>query len=50
VSRELLARMATGASPARIVLTSSPEGTLTIDFIDRDEAAAGSAPPAAAAA
>ncbi|CAN0625864.1 AAA+ ATPase ClpV1 [Burkholderia multivorans] len=50
VSRELLARMATGASPARIVLTSSPEGNLTIDFIDRDEAAAGSAPPAAAAA
>ncbi|CAN0626555.1 AAA+ ATPase ClpV1 [Burkholderia multivorans] len=50
VSRELLARMATGASAARIVLTSSPEGNLTIDFIDLDEAAAGSAPPASAAA
>lgn len=32
VSRELLARMADGALPAQIRLTSSPEGNLTIDF------------------
>ncbi|CAM2168886.1 AAA+ ATPase ClpV1 [Paraburkholderia sacchari] len=32
VSRELLARMADGALPAQIRLTSSPEANLTIDF------------------
>ncbi|WP_407947120.1 type VI secretion system ATPase TssH [Paraburkholderia sacchari] len=32
VSRELLARMADGALPAQIRLTSSPDGNLTIDF------------------
>jgi len=37
VSRELLTRMASGAVPARIALSSSPEGNLTIDFIDRGE-------------
>ncbi|CAM2164821.1 AAA+ ATPase ClpV1 [Burkholderia latens] len=36
VSRELLARMANGAAPATIVLSSSTEGNLTIDFVDRD--------------
>ncbi|HEX3382397.1 MAG TPA: type VI secretion system ATPase TssH [Paraburkholderia sp.] len=36
VSRELLARMASASAPARILLTSSPEGNLTIDFIDRE--------------
>jgi len=40
VSRELLARMASGAAPARIMLTSSPQGNLTIDFVDREEAVA----------
>ncbi|MBB5464379.1 type VI secretion system protein VasG [Paraburkholderia sp. CI2] len=40
VSRELLARMAYGIAPARILLTGSPEGSLTIDFIDREEAVA----------
>jgi type VI secretion system protein VasG len=40
VSRELLARMANGAAPAKILLTSSPEGNLTIDFVDREEAVA----------
>ncbi|MET3449622.1 type VI secretion system ATPase TssH [Ralstonia sp. 1138] len=39
VSRELLTRMASGAAPARIALSSSSGGSLTIDFIDRDEAA-----------
>ncbi|KVE40090.1 hypothetical protein WS68_18295 [Burkholderia sp. TSV86] len=39
VSRELLARMASGAAPARIALSSSAEGELTIEFVDRDEAA-----------
>lgn len=34
VSRELLARMAHGTAPAKIVLSSSPEGNLTIDFVD----------------
>lgn len=41
VSRELLARMATGAAPERIVLSSSADGNLTIDFIDRSDVAAG---------
>ncbi|WP_175946970.1 type VI secretion system ATPase TssH [Burkholderia pyrrocinia] len=40
VSRELLARMATGATPAKIALSSSVEGNLTIDFVDRNERAA----------
>ena len=38
VSRELLARMATGAAPAQISLVSMPEGNLRVDFIDRNEA------------
>ncbi|MBC8750996.1 MULTISPECIES: type VI secretion system ATPase TssH [Paraburkholderia] len=40
VSRELLARMASGIAPAKILLSSSPEGNLTIDFIDREAAVA----------
>ncbi|MGF6469878.1 type VI secretion system ATPase TssH [Paraburkholderia youngii] len=40
VSRELLARMACGIAPSRILLTSSPEGNLTIEIVDRDEAVA----------
>jgi type VI secretion system protein VasG len=39
MSRQLLARMASGSAPAKIALSSSPEGSLTIDFIDRDDAA-----------
>ncbi|OLL28240.1 ClpV1 family T6SS ATPase [Burkholderia sp. SRS-W-2-2016] len=39
VSRELLARMASGNAPAKIVLSGSAEGNLTIDFIDADMAA-----------
>jgi len=35
VSRELLTRMAAGAAPAKIMLSSSAEGNLTIDFVDR---------------
>jgi type VI secretion system protein VasG len=35
VSRELLARMAARATPAKIMLSSSAEGNLTIDFVDR---------------
>ncbi|KVU93433.1 ClpV1 family T6SS ATPase [Burkholderia ubonensis] len=50
VSRELLARMAAGAVPAKIVLSSSAEGNLTIDFIDRDDVATGTAEPASVAA
>ncbi len=46
VSRELLARMATGATPAKIALSSSAEGNLTIDFIDRDDTAANDMAPA----
>ncbi|KVT96165.1 ClpV1 family T6SS ATPase [Burkholderia ubonensis] len=37
ISRELLTRMAAGATPAAIALSSSAEGNLTIDFVDRDE-------------
>ncbi|MFC0401894.1 type VI secretion system ATPase TssH [Paraburkholderia rhizosphaerae] len=37
VSRELLARMASGCSPAAIRLSGSPDGDLTIDFIERDD-------------
>ncbi|MET3555074.1 hypothetical protein ABIC50_005008 [Burkholderia sp. 567] len=33
--------MATGATPAKTVLSSSAEGNLTIDFVDRDETVAG---------
>ncbi|WP_244817791.1 type VI secretion system ATPase TssH [Caballeronia sp. Lep1P3] len=36
VSRELLARMATGVAPAAIRLASSEEGNLTIEFVDRE--------------
>ncbi|HXZ09291.1 MAG TPA: AAA family ATPase, partial [Paraburkholderia sp.] len=35
VSRELLARMASGTTPEKILLSSSAEGNLTIDFVDR---------------
>ncbi|KWA03268.1 ClpV1 family T6SS ATPase [Burkholderia cepacia] len=35
VSRELLTRLAAGAAPAEIMLSSSAEGNLTIDFVDR---------------
>jgi type VI secretion system protein VasG len=38
--------MATGTTPARILLSSSPEGNLTMDFINRDEAAADNPAPA----
>jgi type VI secretion system protein VasG len=38
VSRELLARMATGSPPAEIRLSGLPEGKLTIDFIEQDGA------------
>ncbi|MBR8175919.1 type VI secretion system ATPase TssH [Burkholderia ambifaria] len=34
VSRELLARMATGVTPRHIVLSTGVEGALTIDFVD----------------
>ncbi|MCP3723431.1 type VI secretion system ATPase TssH [Paraburkholderia sp. CNPSo 3272] len=37
VSRELLTRMASGTTPAKIVLSSSAEGSLTIDFVDQAE-------------
>ncbi|MDR0243569.1 MAG: type VI secretion system ATPase TssH [Burkholderia sp.] len=48
VSRELLSRMAVGAAPAKIVLSSSADGTLTIDFVDRNVGAADTAAPASA--
>jgi type VI secretion system protein VasG len=35
VSRELLVRMAAGTAPAEVRLSGSPEGDLTIDFIER---------------
>lgn len=38
LSRELLARMANGAAPARIAVSRSEAGNVTIDFIERDEA------------
>jgi type VI secretion system protein VasG len=41
VSRELLGRMATGSAPAEIRLSSSPEGNLAIDFVDRGDEGAG---------
>ncbi|KWZ31227.1 type VI secretion system ATPase TssH [Burkholderia anthina] len=34
VSRELLARMASGIAPRQISLSATAEGTLTIDFVD----------------
>ena len=37
VSRELLTRMAAGTAPAKILLSSSDEGDLTIDFVDHGE-------------
>ncbi|BAN26168.1 type VI secretion system ATPase TssH [Caballeronia insecticola] len=37
ISRELLTRMASGATPAEIRIGSSEEGSLTIDFVDRGE-------------
>lgn len=37
VSRELLTRMAEGAAPTEIRLSSSPEGHLTIDFVEHDD-------------
>ncbi|RQR21007.1 type VI secretion system ATPase TssH, partial [Burkholderia sp. Bp9143] len=46
VSRELLARMASGTTPAKIALSSSAEGNLTIDFVDRDETAPDDMAPA----
>lgn len=45
VSRELLTRMASGAPPAKILLSGSPDGNLTIDFIERGDIAAGTAEP-----
>ncbi|SAK82072.1 protease associated ATPase ClpB [Caballeronia hypogeia] len=38
VSRELLTRMATGATPAEIRLSQSEEGNLDIEFVDRGDA------------
>ncbi|MET3449126.1 type VI secretion system ATPase TssH [Ralstonia sp. 1138] len=48
VSRELLARMATGRAPARIELSSSAEGNLTMEFIDRGETVGDTVAPALA--
>ncbi|WP_321951750.1 type VI secretion system ATPase TssH [Paraburkholderia bannensis] len=39
VSRELLSRMANGTAPAKLLLSSSAEGNLTMDFLDHDELA-----------
>ncbi|WP_028217503.1 type VI secretion system ATPase TssH [Paraburkholderia oxyphila] len=47
ISRELLTRMATGTAPAKILLSSSAEGNLTIDFLNHGAPAA--AEPAAPA-
>lgn len=44
VSRELLTRMAGGSAPAKILLSSSADGNLTIDFVDRDAPLAAMAP------
>ncbi|SAK74133.1 type VI secretion ATPase [Caballeronia ptereochthonis] len=49
VSRELLVRMASGAAPAKIALSSSAEGNLTIDFVDRGEPVDAAAPAPAIA-
>jgi type VI secretion system protein VasG len=40
VSRELLTRMASGIAPAKILMSSSPESNLTIDFIDHGDTSA----------
>ncbi|WP_114810378.1 type VI secretion system ATPase TssH [Paraburkholderia kururiensis] len=45
VSRELLARMAGGTAPAKIALSSSAEGNLTIDFVDEANVAQTNAAP-----
>ncbi|HTR07022.1 MAG TPA: type VI secretion system ATPase TssH [Paraburkholderia sp.] len=37
VSQELLTRMANGTAPAKITLSSSAEGNLTIDFVDHGQ-------------
>lgn len=37
VSRELLVRMASGTAPSKIILSSTTEGSLTIDFVGHDE-------------
>ncbi|MXN79595.1 type VI secretion system ATPase TssH [Burkholderia sp. 4701] len=50
ISRELLTCMAAGAAPAKITLSSSAEGNLTIDFVNRDNVAAGKAESAPVAA
>jgi type VI secretion system protein VasG len=42
VSRELLARMAANGAPAKIALSSSAQGNLVVDFIERGEIASGS--------
>jgi type VI secretion system protein VasG len=49
VSRELLTRMASGTTPEKILLSSSAESNLTIDFVDRaaHHEAASEAPAAA---
>ena len=47
VSRELLTRMASGKAPTKIRLSSSAEGSLTIDFFDSDTLAEANAEPAA---
>ncbi|WP_027797879.1 type VI secretion system ATPase TssH [Paraburkholderia acidipaludis] len=48
VSRELLTRMASGGAPAKILLSSTAEGSLTIDFVDHGQSA--SVTPTTAAA
>ncbi|MCC8392444.1 type VI secretion system ATPase TssH [Paraburkholderia sp. MMS20-SJTR3] len=47
VSRELLARMASGNAPVKIVLSGSAEGQLKIDFFDTDTVAGAHATSAA---
>jgi type VI secretion system protein VasG len=48
VSRELLARMAARSAPAKILLSSSAEGNLTIDFLDHEVSPANAHEPAIA--
>jgi type VI secretion system protein VasG len=50
VARELLVRIATGTVPAEVRLSGSPEGQLTIDFIERDIAQGRHTPPITATA
>jgi type VI secretion system protein VasG len=50
LSRELLTRMASGNAPAKIILSSSAEGSLTIDFFDRNTRVAADAAPEASIA